>query len=79
MVPRLTTSSPLVDFEEARPTVPRVGTTDHPGSQTDPLPPGERVDSQVTGHHRHVQVVPAFRLDVHVATEDLQEMVKRGN
>ena len=79
VVSRLTTSSPLVDFEEARPTVPRVGTTDHPGSQPDPLPPGERVDSQVTGHHWHVQVVPAFRLDVHVATEDLQDMVRRGN
>ena len=79
VVPRLTTSSPLVDFEEARPTVPRVGTADHPGSQTDPLPPGEWVDSQVTCHHWHVQVVPAFRLDVHVATEDLQDMVRRGN
>ena len=67
----LTTACPLVDPEEARPTVPGVRAANHPGPQPDPLPPGERVDPQVARHHRHIQVVPPLRLDVHVATEDL--------
>ena len=51
-------------------------TSNHAGPQPDPLPPGKRVDPQVPGHHRHVQVVPALGLYVHVATEDLRKWIK---
>ena len=53
-------------------------TPDHAGPQPDPLPPGKRVDPQVPGHHRHVQVVPALGLYVHVATEDLRKWIQGG-
>ena len=44
-----------------------------PGPQPDPLAPGQRVQPQVAGDHRHVEVVSPLRLDVHVATENLEE------
>ena len=53
-------------------------TPDHPGPQSDPLSPGERVDSQVTGHHRDIQVVPALCLYIHVASKDLRDKIREG-
>ena len=44
---------------------------EHARAQPDPLAPGERVQPQVARHHRHVQVVPPLRLDVHVTPEYL--------
>ena len=75
---RPTTSSPLVHPEEAGTTVSGVRTPDHPGPQSDPLSPGERVDSQVTSHHRHIEVVPALCLYVHVASKDLRGRISGG-
>ena len=44
---------------------------EHARPQPDPLAPGERVQPQVARHHRHVEVVPPLRLDVHVTAEYL--------
>ena len=69
--PRPTTSSPLVHPEEAGTTVSGVRTPDHPGPQSDPLPPGERVNPDVASHHRHVEIVSPLCPDVHVASKYL--------
>ena len=69
----LTASGLGVDSEEAGAAVSTVRTPDDAGPQSDPLPPGERVDSQVTSHHRHIQVVPSLCLYVHVASKDLRD------
>ena len=49
-----------------------MGAADHPGPQSNPLPPGERVDPDVAGHHWHVEVVSPLSLDVHVAAKRLE-------
>ena len=67
----LTTSSLRVDPQEARATVSAVRTANDPRPQSYPLPPGQRVESDVPRHHRHVEVVSPLRPDVHVATEYL--------
>ena len=68
----LTAAGPGVDPEEAGAAVlARVVTPDGPGPQPDPLPPGEGVQPEVARDHRHVEVVPPLRLDVHVAAKYL--------
>ena len=68
----LTASALGVDPEEAWSAVlAGVVAADGPGPQPDPLTPGERVQPQVAGDHRHVEVVSPLRLDVHVAAEYL--------
>ena len=75
----LTTASRGVDPEEARATVSAVRTTNDPGPQSYPLPPGERVQPDVPRHHGHVQVVTPFRLNVHVTAKYLNSLFENTN
>ena len=68
----LTTSSLRVDPQEARATVSAVRTAYDPRPQSYPLPPGQGMQSDIPGHHRHVQIVSSLCLDVHIAAKYLK-------
>ena len=55
-----------------------MGTPDEAGPQSDPLPPGERMNPDVASHHRHVEIVSPLCPDVHVASKYLNICVERG-
>ena len=71
------TASLGVDSEEAWATVSTVRTPDDAGPQSDPLPPGERMNPDVASHHRHVEIVSPLCPNVHVASKYLNVCVER--
>ena len=72
----LTTASLGVDSEEAGAAVSTVRTPDDAGPQSDPLPPGERMNPYVASHHRDVEIVSPLCPNVHIATKYLNICVE---
>ena len=52
-------------------------TAEDAGPESDPLPPGERMDPDVASHHGNVEIVSPLCSNVHVASKYLNIRVER--
>ena len=67
----LTARRSRVDLQEARPTCTPITAAYDSSSQTNFSVPRYRVESDVSGRYRHVEIVPPLRMLIHVAAKDL--------
>ena len=72
---KLTASRFLINLEEARTTITSVRTSDDPSSQSDSLPPFNRMNPHITGNHWNVEVVSSLCFDIHVASKHLMHIL----
>lgn len=71
---KLTASGNGVDLEKARPAlaVRLERTSEQSGAQADAVTPRQRVQTDVSGAKRVIEIVPPLRVLVHIGAEDLQ-------